>query len=185
MNVFLDGFRGCYNTDEAEIMLDKYSVKIWEKDGELNLMKVEKEQPKKEEFVTITDGFHKTCGSLKLKECWVTCGANSMVWRKEENIELIARTKNESFPFLYLSENEGRVNSAQFFKFRPFSPDNPPPVDWPLYSNQWDEDDKERHFAGYSGENCGYYIDGRSSINTKGVAYCNHPTFLNIEPVED
>ena len=140
----------------------------------------------KEKFITVTDGWR---GPLKLKECWVRDEANDE-WLKLEDVELLARDDKlrGRYGVICNGHSYRQYTSYKHLKFRPFSIENPPPIDWPLISKSWDRDDNIRYFAGYSGENgleCGYHINGRTSETSEGIGHCNHPIFLNIEPVED
>lgn len=143
----------------------------------------DEKEPEKKEFVTVTDGWR---GSLKLKECWVKDYKHNDDWERIENIELIARHESEydGDKFAYISKHN-RVCFAKELKFRPFSPENPPPVDWPVGV----DGSKIRYAVGrYSNNGIIVYDSGRTSLTGWGAlstsSYLNYE-FQNIEPVED
>lgn len=146
------------------------SLKKFSEDLEALRDEPKKDQPKKEEFVTVTDGWR---GSLKLKECWI----DGVHLTEGNSIELIARWNS-----LFCYFNNGGIRYTRNFKFRPFSPDRPPSVDWPL-----ETDGGVRYFSGYSEGELMFFCDGETSLQ-KGDVFPSRITdkleFLNIEPVE-
>jgi len=133
-----------------------------------------REEEKEEEFVTVIDGWR---GSLKLKECWVRVGANL---ESMEDLELLAR-KGEWF--FCLAEN-GVMKGHRNLKFKPFSKENPPPVDWPVEL----PDGAVRYTTGHmdSKNHIHVFQGGRTSTSTlEGqVAVWAKYKFLNLGKVE-
>lgn len=134
----------------------------------------------KEEFVTVTDGWR---GSLKLKECWVLNNPPYGVWEKEENVEIVARVKGAGRSYKIISNNK-TVDEVYYLKFRPFSPENPPPVDWPIRVEA--QGNKIRYFKGYNRSTIEFWSGGMTSKTSGpfGCAFVGKCEFLNIEPVE-
>lgn len=171
MNVFMSGFRGVSSTDKMTIMSNGMDLNVKFENNEIVI--TEREKPK-EEFITVTDGWR---GSLKLKECWVTNNVNNG-YLVLENVELLARLNHD---YIIIDE-QGVIVLYKYLKFRPFSPENPPPADWLC-----EVDAQRRYFDSFYNKEGGiaYYAEGRTSLNSTGCYSTSDYKFLNIEPVED
>lgn len=156
--------------------IDELKLKVVELEKEI-------ENIDKEEFVTVTDGFR---GSLELKECWVRDHEDNE-WELIENAELLCRENDRNYPYILL--NSGKSNCLRkYLKFHPFSPENPPPVDW--LCEVWDEGSntkRKRYFKYYheDGSRAITYTDGSTSQSGDTGTAWNHHKFLNIESVEE
>ena len=129
------------------------------------------------EWVTVTDGFR---GSLK-RDFWVQNSVGA--WKTLTGFELIARNDCENFtPYLLLGE-DGRHEHYKELKFKPFTIENPPPVDWLC---TFEKGGMPIRFADTCGGLYRYFDAGRCSHNH--LAYFTHkevnPIWLNIEKVE-
>jgi hypothetical protein len=159
--------------------LNKFMQQL--KDLETTVQKaIDLEEPK-EKFITVTDGFR---GGLKLKECWVRDSEYNK-WIELYHLEILARVDGTQYPFKALHSN-GATGYYKYVKFRPFSPENPPSVDWPVNIGKG-KDLRLFHFSDYDstgGLLC--YYNRESSITTESGKEFSPDIFkfLNIEEVE-
>lgn len=177
MNVFMHGFRGVSNTDKITVMSNGMDLNVKFENNEIVI--TEREKPK-EEFITVIDGWR---GSLKLKECWVKDSFGES-WYRRGDFELLARDDLSTNPFKVL--NNHNVLGYKHLKFRPFSPENPAPVDWPAMIRG-----SVSHCANNSHKTenqYSFYDNGRTSFSGgygRIIADTDEFKFLNIEPVEE
>jgi hypothetical protein len=139
-------------------------------------------EKQKEEWVTVTDGFR---GSLK-RDFWVkNNGGNA--WQQIKDGELFARKDygSNNSRYIYVDGNNNTAFTP-YLKFKPFTIENPPPVDWPCNVGDNDCEEISSFFSCVENEEFRYFLGGKPS-RTNQAELTNKWKFvkwLNIEKVE-
>ena len=131
-----------------------------------------------EKFITVVDGWR---GSLNLKECWVKKDSSKEDWVLLIGAELICRESRNDWPYKILHSSRC-VSAYTYLKFRQFSPENPPSVDWPVLNYITNQ-----HFSHFNESGgCVVYGSGKSSLTQEKPTLTLHRDyqFLNIEEVD-
>ena len=168
------------NKEETRREIEVLRTEVNKKINDLENSIIEQGETK-EKYITVADGFR---GSLRLKYCCVKFHEDQEGWDKMFDVEIVVRCSSLNMPYVVRFKGEPRMTSAKYLKFKPFSPENPPSVDWPVKNKSG----YTSHFSHYVGDSIRVYVDGRTSLSNLSIedrATNSGFTFLNIEEVKE